>query len=143
MSADGMIWSSEAALQGAFLEALRSDNDVQSLLGNPARIFDDETDAPAFPYVVLEGHEWEDRGTSLAAGQSHTLTLAIRSRDGGRAAIKDIIGALRACCEQMTLSLMGQRVVLIQPLYGDAMRTPDMREFRGLLRISVITEEAA
>ncbi|MEM5517886.1 DUF3168 domain-containing protein [Henriciella sp. AS95] len=143
MSADGMIWSAEMALQQSFLTALQADPNLQALLGNPARIFDDETEQPAFPHVVLEAHTCEDRGASGVAGQSHTLTLAVRSRDGGRAAVKEIIGALRAACEGMELMLSGQRVVLIQPLYGDAMRTPDLREFRGLLRIRIITEEAA
>ncbi|MGB3626538.1 MAG: DUF3168 domain-containing protein [Henriciella sp.] len=143
MSADGMLWSAEAALERAFLEALRADAEVQSLLGSPARIFVAETDQAAFPHAILERHECADRSASGVAGQAHTLTLAVRSRDGGRADVKDILGALRAAGEAAVLSLAGQRVVLIQTVYSDAMRTPDLREFRGLLRIRIITEEVA
>lgn len=143
MSADGMVWSAEAALERAFLEALRGDAGVQALLGDPARIFDAETDQAAFSHAILERHKCEDRSASGAAGQAHTLTLAVRSRDGGRAEVKEILGALRVAAETAVLALVGQRVVLIQTVYSDAMRTPDLREFRGLLRVRIITEEAA
>lgn len=143
MSADGMFWSAEAALERAFLDALRAHADVHALLGSPARIFDAETDQPAFPHVLLEGHETEDRSGSGIAGQAHTLTLAVRSRDGGRAAAKEVLGALRNAAETASLVLVGQRVVLIQPVYSDVMRTPDLREYRGIIRIRIITEEAA
>lgn len=142
MSADGMIWSAEAALQRAFLAALRADADVQAVLGDPARIFDDESPAPVFPYARLERHEVAERSATGAAGQAHTLSFGIRCRDGGRAAAKDAVGALRAAAEAADLALAGQRVVLIQPVYSDVVRTPDLREFRGLLRIRIITEEA-
>ena len=143
MSADGMIWSAEAALERAVLVALRADADVQAIFGNPARVFDDETLEPAFPYAELERHEVEERGSSGASGHAHTLNFAIHSRDGGRAAAKDATGALRAACERMSLTLSGQRVVLIQPVYSDVLRAPDLRSFRGLLRVRIITEEAA
>lgn len=143
MSADGMIWSAEAALERAFLVALRADGAVQAVLGNPARIFDDETAEPVFPCAFLERHEVAERSGSGVAGQAHTITLTVRSRDGGRAAAKEVIGALRAAAEAEDLPLSGQRVVLIQTVYSDVMRTPDLREFRGLIRVRIITEEAS
>ena len=83
------------------------------------------------------------RGSAGASGHAHTLSFAIHSRDGGRAAAKEALGALRAACERMSLTLSGQRVVLIQPVYSDVLRAPDLRSFRGLLRVRIITEEAA
>lgn len=142
MSADGMMWSAEAALERAFLVALRADADVQAVFGNPARIFDDESPEPVFPYAELERHEVEDRGTSGKAGQAHTLTLSVRSRDDGRAGAKAALGALRAASERAEVALMGQRTVLIQPVYSDVMRARDLRSFRGVLRVRIITEEA-
>ena len=58
-------------------------------------------------------------------------------------AAKEALGALRAACERMVLTLSGQRAVLIQPVYSDVLRAPDLRSFRGLLRVRIITEEAA
>ena len=142
MSADGMLWSAEAALERAFLEGLRADPEVQAVLGSPARIYDDETAEPVFPYAELERHEVADRSAGTVAGQAHTLTLGVRSRDGGRAAAKEVLGALRSAAERLDLALAGQRCVLIQAVYSDVMRTPDLRAFRGLVRIRIITEEA-
>ncbi|WP_084395659.1 DUF3168 domain-containing protein [Henriciella aquimarina] len=142
MSADGMIWSAEAALERAVLTGLRADTEVQAVLGHPARIFDDESPEPVFPYAELERHEVAERGSAGVPGQVHTLTFAVRSRDGGRAAAKEVLGALRAASERLSLSLAGQRVVLIQPVYGDVMRARDLRSFRGVLRLRIITEEA-
>ena len=143
MSADGMIWSAEAALERAVLIALRADDDVQAIFGNPARIYDDETSEPIYPYAELERHEVEDRSAIASPGQAHTLTLVVRSRDGGRAVAKEALGALRAASERISLSLYAQRVVLIQPIYSDVLRAPDLRSFRGILRLRIITEEAA
>ena len=143
MSADGMIWSAEADLERAVLESLRSDGDVQAIFGNPARIFDDETEQPAFPYAELERHGVEPRNISGSAGQAHTLTISTRSRDGGREEAKAALGTLRAAANRMTLALTGQRTVLVQPVYSDVMRAPDLRSFRGVLRIRIITEEAS
>lgn len=143
MSADGMIWSAETTLERAVLHALREDNRVQVHLGVPARIYDDETSEPIFPYAELERHVVEDRGAALKAGQAHTLTFSVRSRDGGRTAAKEALGALRAASEAMSVTLAGQRIVLVQPVYCDVMRAPDLRSFRGVLRLRIITEEAA
>ncbi len=142
MSADGMIWPAEAALERAFLTALRTDGDVQALLGSPARIFDDETQEPAFPCAFLDRHEVSERSVSGMAGQSHTITLSVRSRDGGRAAAKEVIGALRQAADNAGITLASQRVVMVQTIYSDVMRTPDLREFRGIIRVRIITEEA-
>lgn len=142
MSADGLVWSAEAALEKAFLEGLRADAEVQAVFGSPARIFDDETSEPVFPYAELERHEVEERSCSGVAGQAHTLTFGLRSRDGGRAAAKEALGALRSAAEKLDLMLAAQRCVLIQTVYSDVMRTPDLRAFRGVIRIRIITEEA-
>ena len=142
MSADGMIWSASADLQRAFLTALRADSDVQALLGTPARIYDDETPEPVFPCAQLERHEVVDRGSAGSAGQAHTITLGVRSRFGGRAAAQEIVGTLRAATDRLVLSLSGQRIVLVQTVYCDVMRTSDLSEFRGIVRVRLLTEEA-
>lgn len=142
MSADGMMWSADAALSQAVLAALRADPVVQAIYGSPARIFDDETSEPAFPYAELERHEVEDRSSALTPGQSHTLTVTVRTRDDGRSAAKEAVGVLRAAFETMRLSIPGMHVVLVQPLYSDVLRTPDLRSFRGIIRIRIIVEGA-
>ena len=142
MSTGGMIWSSEAAVLQAVLAALRADGDVQSIFGAPARIFDDETSEPGFPHAEIERHEVEPRDASAVAGQAHTLTFAVWLRHGGRDAAREALGVLRAAADRMEVSLPAQRVVLVQSVYSDVMRAPDLRSFRGVLRLRIITEEA-
>lgn len=143
MSADGMAWQAEASLQDALLAAARSDAGVQALLGTPPRLFDGETDSAAFPHAMLERHEVVDRGSAGVPGQSHTLGFGMRSRFGGRRASMEILGALRAALENASITIPGQRIILIQTVYCDVMRAPDLTEYRGVLRVRIITEESA
>ena len=141
MSADGFFASSDNALVTGVLDALRADPEVQALLGQPARIFDDETDAPVFPYAMLERHERFEAGSAGVNGAEHRLSLATWSRHGGRSEAKLILGTLRAAVDAMTVSLPGQTIILAHTVYSDAMRTRDRKAFRGVLRIRIITEE--
>lgn len=143
MSADVRTWAGEAALQQALLDAAKADAAVRALLGDPARIFDGETDGAAFPYAVLERHEVAERSSAGVPGQSHTVSFGVRSRYGGRRAAMEVVGALRASLETAVITLPQQRIVLLQTVYADVMRTPDLTAFRGVLRVRVITEETA
>ncbi len=144
MSLDGYLAASaEADLQRALLAALRADPTVQAVFGAPARVFDDETRGAAYPYAVFERHETRPAGAATVEGQEHILTFAVLSRDGGRGEAREALGALRLAVERATLAIDGQTVVLVQPLYADVFRTNDRRRFRGLLRVRIITEEAA
>ena len=85
--------SAEADLLASLLAALRDDTGVQIVLGNPARLYDDETKAPAYPFARLEGHEVVDAGSSEVAGHAHTLTLAAYSQYGGRVEAREVLDA--------------------------------------------------
>ena len=58
--------SAEAAIQVALMALLRADVSVQSVFGNPARVFDAESEAPIFPYAQLERHEVTPSGAAQA-----------------------------------------------------------------------------
>jgi len=142
MSADGHFPAdSDAVLLDALMSALRADDGVRAVFGTPARIFDDESEAPVFPFAVLERHDVTPAGSSLVAGAEHRFTLATASRHGGRALAREAVGALRNGADRFAPNLPGQRVVLAQTVYSDVVRTPDRRRFRGLVRIRIITEE--
>ena len=141
-TSDGLVADAEGDLAVAFLEALRAAPDVPDELGTPPRIFDDETRGAAYPYAVLERHETEASGASLVDGQLHRITLAIYSRHGGRSEAKTLLGALRRAGESVSLTLSGQRVVLVVAVYSDVLLAPDLRRFRSLIRFKIITEEA-
>ena len=56
---------------------------------------------------------------------------------------KECLSALRAAVESADWAVEGQHVVLSQVIFADAMRTPDKRAFRGVVRIRIISEEAS
>lgn len=143
--ADGTVLfaQAESRVQKAVMTALRTDADVRRVFGTPPRVYDDETRGPAYPYVTLERHETRPAGSAGVAGMEHTLTFAVASRFGGRAYAKEAMGALRAALERAEIAPEGQKVVLAYPTYGDVFRTQDRQAFRSILRLRIISEEAA
>lgn len=142
MSADGTLFAgAEAELSRALLAALKADPDVQGAFGTPARLFDDESRSAPYPFAVLERHETEPSGASGVDGQIQRITLAVYSRRGGRSEAKALLGIVRAAAERAQPVLIGQRIVLLQTVYSDVLRSPDLRRFRGLIRLKIITEE--
>ena len=143
--ADGTLLSAgaESKVLQAVMAALRADPDVQAQFGNPARVYDDETQGPSYPYATLERHETRPANAADVAGTEHILTFAVASRFGGRAYAKEALGALRAAVERANIAPAGQVVVLAYPTYGDVFRTRDRQAFRGILRVRILTEEAS
>lgn len=133
----------EEAVQAALMELLRANADVQAVFGNPARVFDAETDEPIFPYAQLERHEVTAGGAALVEGHEHCLSVAVFSREGGLRAAKAAVSAMRVAVEGASWTVPGRHIVMAHVVYGDVMRTSDKRAFRGLVRIRIISEEAA
>jgi hypothetical protein len=123
------------------MAVLKADPAVADIFGT--RIYDDETEAPAYPFVRLERHECRPAGASLGEASEHVVTLAVSSRDGGVREARAALAALRDAVDAAAWSLPEGRVVLAHVIYSDAMRQADRRAFRGLIRIRMITEEAA
>lgn len=123
------------------LTALRSDTGLQQLLGSPARIFDAGSDAPPYPYILLERYERVDTSVSEAICAEHRLQFASLSDQGGRSGAKQLLTALRLALQRMQLSPVNQRVILVHPTYSDVMRARNPRFLRGLLRVRIHTEE--
>jgi hypothetical protein len=142
---DGFILPSDAEsdVQKAVLTALRADTEVRRVFGAPPRVYDDETQGPAYPYATLERHETVPADAAGVAGLEHTLTFSVSSRFGGRAFTKEALGALRGAIQRADILPEGQRIILALPVYGDVFRTADRQAFRGILRIRIISEEIA
>jgi len=141
--ADGttLFADAESSVQKAVMTALRADEDVRRVFGAPPRVYDDETEGPAYPYATLERHETRPAGSAGVAGMEHTFTFSVSSRFGGRAYAKEALGALRAALERAEIAPEGQKIVLAFPTYGDVFRTSDRHAFRGILRLRIISEE--
>lgn len=133
----------ECRVQKALMSALRVDADVRRIFGDPPRVYDDETRGPAYPFATLERHETRPANSAGVAGMEHTLSFSVSSRFGGRAYAKEALGALRAAIERADIRPEGLSIVLAFPTYGDVFRTRDRQAFRGILRVQIISEEAA
>lgn len=133
--------SGEVAVQAALMAALRGDASVQAIFGENARIYDDETEAPAFPYARLERHECRPAGASGGEASEHVITLAVLSRYGGLREAKAGLATLRSAFERADWSGAGRHIVLAYTTYSDVMRQFDRRAFRGVIRFRIISEE--
>lgn len=133
--------SVEAAVQDALLSVLRADAGVAAIFG--PRIYDDESEAPAFPFARVERHECRPAGASLGEATEHVISLAVSSRDGGLREAREALAALRGAVDAAAWSLPEGRIAMAFTTYSDAMRQADRRAFRGIIRFRIISEEAA
>lgn len=141
MSADGLFLSSASELSEAVLDQLRQDAALLPVLGDPVRLYDDQSRQHYYPYAVLERHETTDSSVSGQRCFEHQIQFATYSQYGGLREAKSIVGQLRAAIERLDLSLSDQRIVLIISTYCDVMRARNQKTFRGVLRVRVHTEE--
>ncbi|MEO0608013.1 MAG: DUF3168 domain-containing protein [Pseudomonadota bacterium] len=141
MMQSAAILTQNADLVEEVLNALRADPGLQDALGTPARIFDTETEAAAFPYIVLERYQRTDTSVSQAVCAEHSLQFVSFSDYGGQVEAKRLLSRLRLALQRMQISPAGQNVVLVHPAFSDVMRTRNPQISRGLLRVRIHTEE--
>ncbi|MFN7055845.1 DUF3168 domain-containing protein [Hyphomonas sp.] len=135
--------SAETEVQAALMNALTGNAGVQAEFGVPARVYDDETEAPAYPFARLERHELRPAGASAGEADEHFITLSVTSRYGGLRAAKEALAALRSAVDEADWSGAGRHIVLAHTVYSDVMRRFDRRAFRGVIRFRIISEEGA
>jgi len=135
--------SAETAVQAALMAALVADSGVQAVFGQPARVYDDETEAPTYPFARLERHECRPAGASGGDAYEHAITISVTSRYGGLREAKAALAALREAVDAADWSGAGRHIVLAHTIYADVMRRFDRRAFRGVIRFRIISEEEA
>jgi len=132
--------SAERALAKAIRAAAMADAGVKTVLGDPARLYDDPPADPVFPYVTLGRVEARASDAAGASALEHVLTLHVWSRHGGRAEALGVIGALRAALHDAPLDVEGRRLILLFVVFTDVFRSGDGRTTHGVLRIRALTE---
>ena len=128
------------------IHALLSDApNIQAVLGLPPRLYDNPPEDPIFPYLTYGPMRSEDISADGAVINSHTLTLHIWSRYGGRAQVMEVLAAVTGALQSGALTLQGVSLVRAQISYTDIFRAPDGQTLHGLIRFSLTTdiEEAA
>lgn len=120
--------------------ALSNDVTVQNLLGDPARLYDHPPEDPIYPYLSYGPTRSEDVGGDLTPMITHSLTLHLWSRYGGREEILQCLSAVAEVLESTTLSLVDAHLVSANIVFSDHFRAPDGRTLHGLLRLNVTTQ---
>ena len=131
----------EAALEAAILGALRADESVAAVLGDPLRVVEIGGVRPAFPYLEFVRHQSEPSGGAEVEASTHRVDLACVSRDGGGASAREAIAAVRVVLSEASLEMEGWRCVLLVPVFTDAMRS-EPGVWRALLRVKAVVEAA-
>lgn len=116
----------QADIHQALINAL----EVQLLLGDPPRIYDDPPDQPTYPYLTYGDVRSTDTSGDDAPQSTHQISLHLWSRETGRA---EVLENLR----QIERTLEAEVSHRVFPLYLDVLRAPDGLTFHGLLRLSV------
>lgn len=134
--------SADRDLAAAIRARALADASIVSVLGSPARLYDDPPPNPVLPYATLGRVESRPSESSGVAAIEHGVTLHVWSRYGGRAEALDAIGALRAALHDAPLTLAGRRLVFIYAVFSDVFRSGDGRTTHGVLRLKALTEPA-
>ncbi|HEY2069827.1 MAG TPA: DUF3168 domain-containing protein [Rhizomicrobium sp.] len=132
--------SASFALQQALFAALMADAGVQSLLGNPPRVFDAVPRESAFPYAVLGDDTETNWNTATESGSEHALSLDVWSRGGGHKESKLIADALRAVLDDAALTPSGQVLVSLRYQGAEFTRQDDGDTYRATLHFRAVLE---
>ncbi len=132
---------SAATVQVAVLFALRTDARVKAIFGDPARLVDDESEAPAYPFARLESHSVRDVSASQVASHEHVLTFNVFLRSGGFQAADAAMRVLRNAAETASPQPLGETIILMQTIQCEILRERQAGAFRGTLRVRIVSEE--
>ncbi|HWA91811.1 MAG TPA: DUF3168 domain-containing protein [Rhizomicrobium sp.] len=132
--------SASWALQQAVFAALAASDAVESVLGDPPRVFDCPPRGAAFPYCVIGEDETRDWSTATEAGSEHLLAIQIWSRADGRKEAKLAAEAVRAALDGAALAIDGQALIGIRHLATETLRESDGETIRATLKFRAVLE---
>ena len=135
MSAD-----SQWPLQQAVYGALVGDSAMQSLLGDPARVFDHVPQGSAFPYLVIGDSRAAPFDTKTEAGLDQRLTLHSWSRYRGLKQIKEIMAAVLDVLDGQTLAVSGHVLILLRFEFATTFVDDDGLTRHGVQRFRALTQ---
>lgn len=133
----------ERALAAALLARLRAEPALSSLLGAPARVYDEPPSDPTYPFLQVgrvQARSWGGASGDEAEGLEHVITLTCVSRFGGAEEARAVTAAVRAVLHDADLALDGARLVSLRCAYADVFRAADWRSTYGVVRLRAVTE---
>ena len=130
------------ALQEAVYAELCASADIQSVLGDPPRIYDAVPRAALFPYAVIGDGQENDFSTATESGSEHILSIQVWSRGQGHREAKQIAKTIRATLDGAALALSGQSLIDIRFQSADYARQADGETWAARLKFRAVTEPA-
>ena len=131
---------SSFALQQAIYAALSASTDLQTLIGDPPRLFDYVPRDSAFPYVVLGDGSEADWSTATEDGTEHAVQIDVWSRTPGHRETKQIAAILHDMLHNAALTVTGATLIDIRHLTTAFARQSDGQTMRATLRFRAVTE---
>lgn len=129
------------AAQQAVYTALAASADLQALIGNPARIFDQVPADTAEPYVILGEGSIEPFDTKSTAGADQEMVLEIWSGHRGAKIVKQILDAAHSALHEAALSVAGANFVLCRFSGAEIARDSDGLSTFARARFRIVTHD--
>ena len=130
----------EGALLKALIAWLRDDGTIKSLLGEPARIWDQPPEGQGFPHLLI-GRSESRPISADGCGIEHSLTLSCVSRFAGTEEARAVCAAMRARLHDATLEGDGVRTISLRVTFVDVFRSADLHRAYAVIRLRAVTEE--
>ncbi|MGE3622971.1 MAG: DUF3168 domain-containing protein [Bdellovibrionales bacterium] len=130
------------AVQQAVFGKLAADTAVQSLLGDPPRLYDHVPADAAFPYVAfgpLSAQPFDDLARS---GYTLSLALTVWSRYRGGKEAKDILQAVYDALHRADLAVAGAVFVSCEFAGCDVAVENDGLTWRGEIRFTIYIQDS-
>ncbi|MEM9421735.1 MAG: DUF3168 domain-containing protein [Pseudomonadota bacterium] len=131
----GAPWS----LQLGLYDVLRQSAEVQSALGNPARIFDAVPPDTAFPFITI-GEARVDDYPGVSGAREHDIRIHIYTRWGGRQEVKQIADSISNLLHEREYPLADHQIVQSRFVFADIFRQLDADTYQGVMRFRIVTE---
>lgn len=112
-------------LQKAIINALKADNAVKALVGNPARVYDKIPGGATFPYVSYGSDQVLSDDADCLTAYEVFVQLDVWSRANGQPEMKRIAGAIRAVLHDAELELDEHALVLLEHQQTRYLDDPD------------------
>jgi hypothetical protein len=128
------------AVQEAVYRALTSSAPMQTLAGNPARLYDVVPPAALFPYITLGDVLIKQFDTKDQNGFEQLLVLHVWSRYRGRKELKQIIQTIYDVLHNATLTVSGANYVSCQFQSASTAQENDGLTLHGILRYRIVVQ---
>lgn len=128
MASSGEVLEREIGL------ALKADATMQSIFGNPMRIYTNAPEDAVQPYIVYSGLRSEDNSDDTSRGTIHTVTLTVWENGESEAVLKMELDTIRRLLDrkEKTMNVAPHALVALDYELQDVRRENDGQALVGV-----------